>query len=102
MIALSEKKRTIIAYNEETPLVMSRASKFGSKQLDGSLPNESIISLIPYVLSNLATAGRCPVELVSAVLSQPIKKTNINDCNQSIVSVIRGLTPRTGRQTYWN
>ena len=29
-------------------------------------------SLIP---SNLITAGRCPVELVSTILSQPIKKT---------------------------
>lgn len=41
-----------IPLNEETPLAMSRVSKFGSKQLDGGLPNvDHIISPFDNTLS---------------------------------------------------
>jgi hypothetical protein len=87
-----------IPLNEETPLSMSRASKFiGSETLTG-LTDRKIIHHFYPSLSNCLLPARGYVE--PANKKKSIRR--INDCSQSIVSVIRGLTPRTGRQTYWN
>ena len=72
----AKDKRIIVAYNEKEPATIASPFKFGSKQiLAESLPNDVILTPFNRSMSILTSAGRCPVELVSAILSQPIKKT---------------------------
>ena len=66
---------------------------------DGTVPIRKILSHLivqsQIIINYLSTAVDLAVSIGVAVPSKMIS----HDCNQSIVSVIRGATPHTARQT---
>ena len=66
----AKDKRIIVAYNKEKPSAMLSFSMFGSKQLDGGLPNEDIIS--PF--TNTLSISYCPLGVILSLRNKKKSK----------------------------
>ena len=91
-------KANSINGNKKDPSAMLRSLMSVDTDFDRTVPIRKILSYLivqtQIISKTLSTAVESTVSHLALIVATNKK--------QFIVSVIRGLTPRTGRQTYWN